>query len=401
MQGPTLARGYLNDPVLTAAQFIENPPWLQEDFNRKQRVYKVRDLFRQNSNGSFDFVGRIDSQIKIRGQRVELGEVEHQLSSHPAVAACVVGSPKSGQYQKCLVGVVQLQESPVGLAPLHNYQDHSELQVTHSDVNRLSTLELVQHMQERLPPYMVPNSWVIVDKIPLSTSAKIDRKKVITWLTRHDRPVDGSQIENVCGSATSSLLSQNERVAIEISTQVTHIIVPENKPLFSRIERHNVLFSAIGLDSIQVISLAMFVRRNYDVHLGVEHLTHKDSSVRHLANEILVFRRGTSTGSTRKIDLENERQLLWQQLKHRVSTRRTHVTTVFVTRATSFLGIKILHTLLSRPNVHKVIAHVRANSDDEGLARIVASASSAGWWSEASFLAWKSGPEISDCQNWG
>ena len=383
VQGPTLARGYLDDAVLTAAQFIENPPWLQQEVDRKRRIYKVGDLLRQNSNGSFDFVGRIDSQIKIRGQRVELGEVEHQLSSHPEVAACVVGSPKSGQYQKCLVAVVQLQESLSISAPLHEYQDHSELQVKHSDRNKIITLELVCHMQERVPPYMIPNSWIIVDKIPLSTSAKIDRKKVITWLTGHDRPVDSSQVEDVCESATSSILLQSERVAMEISTQVAHMIAPENKPLFKRIEGHDVVFTAIGLDSIQVISLAMFIRRTYDVHFGVEQLTHKDISVRNLANKIMEVRRGIFNGTTRKTDLENERRLLSQQLKHRALTRRLDVSTVFLTGATGFLGMQILQTLLSQPNVHKVVAHVRASSADEGLARIVKTASLAGWWSES------------------
>ena len=76
IEGPVLARGYLHDPAKTENAFIENPLWTQEP----KRLYKTGDLVHYNSNGTMTYVGRVeDSQVKIRGQRVELGEIEHHL----------------------------------------------------------------------------------------------------------------------------------------------------------------------------------------------------------------------------------------------------------------------------------------------------------------------------------
>ena len=383
VEGPTLARGYLDDPTLTAAQFVENPLWLEEVLDQRRRIYKTGDLLRQNSNGSFDFVGRVDSQVKVRGQRVELGEVEHHLASHPAVAACVVAHPKSGQYYKCLVGVVQLQ-GRVGTSKTHlpSLQGTPELQVIHPQEIMFDTSQLAQYMQERLPPYMVPNVWILVDKIPLSTSAKIDRKKVVTWLTDLDREVNTSQVGNALDSATQTLLSPQEKMAIEISIKVAAIIAPSNKHLRAVIEGHNVILTDVGLDSIQAISLVMSIRQSYGIKLGIEHLTHKDTSIRDVANSIEEFRRGAHNAVRKKVDIRKEWQLLSQELKGRASARRSKGSTVLVTGATGFLGVRILSDLFSRSSIHKVIAHIRADSADAGLKRVVEAASFAGWWSE-------------------
>lgn len=79
VEGPTLARGYLNDPTKTDASFIMNPSWATENSDPR-RVYKTGDLVRQNPDGTFEFVGRKDHQLKVRGQRVELGEIEYHLA---------------------------------------------------------------------------------------------------------------------------------------------------------------------------------------------------------------------------------------------------------------------------------------------------------------------------------
>ncbi len=82
LEGPLVGPGYLNDPEKTAAAFIEDPPtWLRRGTTdvpgRHGRLYKTGDLVRYNADGSLTFMGRKDAQVKIRGQRVELGEVEH------------------------------------------------------------------------------------------------------------------------------------------------------------------------------------------------------------------------------------------------------------------------------------------------------------------------------------
>ena len=83
IQGPLLAREYLNDPERTSAAFIENPRWFTESRpETKSRFYRTKDLVFYNVDGTIHFLGRKDSQVKIRGQRVELGEIEHVLRCH-------------------------------------------------------------------------------------------------------------------------------------------------------------------------------------------------------------------------------------------------------------------------------------------------------------------------------
>lgn len=94
LEGPIVGQGYLDDPAETAAAFIENPPWLLEGSprhpGRSGRLYKTGDLVRLDKDGFLTFVGRKDSQVKVRGQRVELGEVEHALLAYDSVDDAVV-----------------------------------------------------------------------------------------------------------------------------------------------------------------------------------------------------------------------------------------------------------------------------------------------------------------------
>ena len=380
VEGPTLAREYLDNASLTAASFISNPRWLNEGQDQSRRLYKVGDLLRQNTNGSFDFIGRVDSQVKIRGQRVELGDVEHKLSSHPAVAACVAACPKAGPYQKSLVAVVQLRihEDPV-VTPSQSPQDTSELHVLYPRHLNFETSQLAQFMQERVPAYMVPSFWIVVAKIPLSASAKIDRKKVISWLTCIDGKASSSQIGNAqCVGGPDRLLS-SETTAVEISAQLAAVVASNNEHLRCIVEGHNIVLREVGLDSIQAISLAMALRKRFGVQVGVEHLTHKDTSVRDVAKAVEALRVGRCSIETTKSDLRNEWYMLSHKLKARASARQSKRLTVFVTGAAGFLGLQILSSLFSRSDVYKVIAHVRADGVEHGLSRIKRAA----WWSES------------------
>ena len=386
VEGPTLARGYLDNPALTAAHFVENPHWLRAESKQNRRIYKTGDLLRQNTNGSFAFVGRVDSQVKIRGQRVELGEVEHRLLSHPAVAACVIASPQTGPYFKCLVGVVQLHghsKSPTVSLPASS--NNSGIRIIHPDDAALIISQFAQHMQEQLPPYMIPNAWVFVDRIPFSTSAKMDRKKVISWLTTLDRDISISQVDRTTGVALQTVLAPQENTAIDISQKVAAMIAPRDKHLRSNIEQHNVIFSEIGLDSIQAISLAMSIRKTYGVKLPIEYLTHRGTSVRDIAKRVDEYSRSDQNvvPGLRRVDVRNEWQKLSQQLRHHVISKSSKGLTVFLTGATGFLGTQILSKLFAQSGVQKIIAHIRADSIETALKRIAEAASCAPWWSES------------------
>jgi amino acid adenylation domain-containing protein len=140
--GLGLARGYFNQPALTAERFVANPfgPW-------GSRLYRTGDRVRWRADGVLEFVGRLDRQVKIRGQRVELGEIEAVLLEHAAVATAAVVLRDHR-----LVAYLVARKGPVPAA------------------------ELRRHLSERLPEAMVPAAFVWLRALPLTVSGKLDRR---------------------------------------------------------------------------------------------------------------------------------------------------------------------------------------------------------------------------------
>lgn len=148
ISGAGLARGYLNRPDLTAEKFIPNP------FSNEAsaRLYKTGDLARYLSDGMVEFLGRIDHQVKVRGFRIELGEIEAALSQHSQVAENVVIAHEQTPGSHRLIAYVV--PSP-GQTPLVN--------------------DLRDFLQHKLPEYMVPAAFVLLESLPLNANGKLDR----------------------------------------------------------------------------------------------------------------------------------------------------------------------------------------------------------------------------------
>lgn len=149
--GAGLARGYLNQPELTALKFIPNP------FNNEPgtRLYKTGDLARYRPDGTLEFLGRIDHQVKIRGFRIELGEIEGVLLGHPEVQESVVIAREEIPGDKRLVAYVVPSVAKA----------HSAL-----------ISDLRSFLKQKLPEYMVPSAFVVLKTLPLTPNGKVDRR---------------------------------------------------------------------------------------------------------------------------------------------------------------------------------------------------------------------------------
>jgi amino acid adenylation domain-containing protein len=149
--GAGLARGYLNRPELTAERFIPNP-------HGEGRIYRTGDQVRWRADGTLEFLGRLDRQVKIRGYRIELEEIKSVLEEQPEVRAAAVAVNGNGAGEAIAAYIVPRENARL-------------------DVERLGAA-----LQDKLPHYMIPSTYVVISKIPLTPNGKLDHDK-LTGLT--------------------------------------------------------------------------------------------------------------------------------------------------------------------------------------------------------------------------
>lgn len=176
-----LAKGYLNRPELTDSKFIANP------FSQKlsDRLYKTGDLVRYGNDGQIEFVGRIDDQVKIRGFRIELGEIESVLNQHPQVKDAIV----------------IVREDELKTKRLYGYFIPK--------TEALTSQELRQFIQDRLPDYMIPAFLISLESFPLTPNGKVDRRALPL------PKINPNELENYATPST-----KNEQILAQIWQEV-------------------------------------------------------------------------------------------------------------------------------------------------------------------------------------
>ena len=224
--GMGLAVGYLNRPELTAASFHETPAG---------RRYNTGDLGRWTAGGELLVLGRADSQVKLRGQRVELGEIEHALESQPEVAQAVA-----------------LVEAQNGAQSLWAFV------ALHPGAAEPAAAEWRRRLAAKLPRYMVPASVIPVPAIPTTLAGKVDRPALLRALVEYLGPSDSAgPASDADGSRTPPRGAVEGRVAEIWAEQLQH-------PAIAREDN----FFELGGDSLRAIAVVNKVRREFDCKIN-------------------------------------------------------------------------------------------------------------------------------------
>jgi acyl carrier protein len=185
--GAGLARGYARRPALTAERFVPDP------FGAAgTRLYRTGDRVRARADGALEYLGRSDQQLKIRGHRIEPGEIEARLSEHASVRQALVAGANVAAGEKRLVAYLLLepQAAPDGITP--------------ALLDELRTL-----LKARLPDYMLPQHYVLLEQLPLTPNGKLDRKRLPAFepnATRREYVAPGTQLQQQLAGFWQELL---------------------------------------------------------------------------------------------------------------------------------------------------------------------------------------------------
>lgn len=212
--GVGVAKGYWRDKEKTVASFMVHP-------HSGEQIYRTGDMGRYLPDGNIEFLGREDFQVKIQGYRIELGEVESAMEQHPAVRTCVVAAAGPVTGDRRLVGYVVPKQLP-GPTPD----------------------ELRQFLRQKLPEYMVPGLYTVLERLPLTPNGKVDRKALPTPNRQKSAAESGQGPEEA---------STTREVAMLVAQTLNQ----------ERVEPEANLLD-IGINSIDMMRLALLLEQRFD-----------------------------------------------------------------------------------------------------------------------------------------
>jgi amino acid adenylation domain-containing protein len=218
--GDGLALGYWNREQLTAERFVENPIAPEQS----KRLYRTGDLGRWRRDGEIEYLGRVDGEVKLRGMRIDLGEIESVLASHPGIRETAVERVEEGGDVRLVAYLVR------------------------GDGEKTNGRDLRRHLRTKLPEHMVPANFVQVAELPLLPSGKVNRRALATLqgvsLTEQRTVAPRTDMEKKLAEMWAEVL------------KVKEVGVDQN-------------FFELGGHSLLVLQVMARIRREFDVELGV------------------------------------------------------------------------------------------------------------------------------------
>jgi amino acid adenylation domain-containing protein/thioester reductase-like protein len=324
--GDGLSRGYLNRPELTAERFISNP------FRPASFLYKTGDVARYMTDGNIEFLGRSDQQVKVRGHRIETGEVETALSEHPGIRQVVVIPHSDGASNMRLIAYVTFADS-----------------AKEADADQLQAF-----LRQSLPDYMIPSAFVTLASFPLTPNGKVDRRALPSL----------SQDQLARRAEYAAPRSEDEQAVAAICAEVLGL---ERVGLYDN-------FFDLGGNSLVATRLIFQIQEKFQIRLPLVRLF-EEPTVAGLAAAVADAR------TSPLIDAEPFGAITLSELSKEVSLEDTiganglhyehaeYPANVLLTGATGFLGAYLLEGLLRKTSA-TVYCIVRAENKDEGFQRI-------------------------------
>ncbi|KGO38965.1 Male sterility, NAD-binding [Penicillium expansum] len=416
LEEPLVGKGYIGDLEKTAEVFIEDPEWLLKGSDtrsgRHGRLYKTGDLVRYNENGSLTFVGRKDSQVKIRGQRFELAEVEvHILDCLPTKASQVAA--------EVVVPEGEVNPRPV-LAAFIQASDNGK-KVNEKSTFTAKTHPMAPDIKKRLayylPNYMVPTAIFSLPDLPLTATGKTNRRRLreigrALLLAEGEQALDASEKTLANKFPHGEPILETEQPAYALAQKI-HSMRPswsQDKLPFradslqrQHTELNDLILHSSGLDSVNMMELMSFISQNFHNQVGMQFLMDKATSIRTLAQHLAdppecgAKKHSSSTRASFSVDLIAEinrydsKILSTQQITptHDYATSNDLLMesvknsfTVLLTGANGFVGTQILRQLLEHPHVSHIICLVRGDTDEAARQRTINAALKALWWND-------------------
>ncbi len=244
ISGDCLAKGYLNQPSLTEERFLTDPFTGQSS---GQKMYRTGDQARFLPSGDVEFLGRVDTQVKIRGFRIELGEIESVLENYPLIKEAVV-----------LPREIHTRSLP-GLEQVKTHSDKrlvAFIEINGSSINESQSLnDLRASLTTRLPAYMLPSAYVILESIPKTLSGKVDRKALNSLaIVDETQPVVGN-----------TYVAPRSPVEEELARIWSEVLGVEKIGVFDN-------FFELGGHSLLATQLISRIRETYHVDLALKKL---------------------------------------------------------------------------------------------------------------------------------
>nr|L0E2Z1.1 RecName: Full=Nonribisomal peptide synthase malG; Short=NRPS malG; AltName: Full=Malbrancheamide biosynthesis cluster protein G [Malbranchea aurantiaca]AGA37267.1 NRPS [Malbranchea aurantiaca] len=387
IQGPIVGRGYMNSPEKTRAAFLESTAWIPE-FRQvaTERFYKTGDLVRQNEDGSIVYLGRKNREVKLRGQRLDLEEVENQLSAALEMDINIVAEvvkPKGVDSQPVLIAFFQV------VADVELRSDNITFLELNPDIG-LRLLDAEEKLRKILPPVMIPSVYLQVQRMPLTMSGKMNRQALRNKASTRtlSQLFSSGSVRHEDDYLT---LQPHESTALFVCQAICGIMRDKIDDTKTLIAGKNVNLSRTGMDSIDAMMLARTISRHFGITLSIRAFLGSSVTVRDIARLIEGVK---SEDNLSQFDLYAKYESIWEELrgvvrgltpsdKPQLCDKTPAGMSVFLTGGTGFLGTHILRQILQDPRVELVTVLTRAESPAHALSKIVESAKIAQWWQES------------------